>query len=75
MRHSQKRPPSTQPTPFFLSWARGKQMGSQEADPPSPSPEALPSRGWSWLREEESRGPVRGGSSLRRHMWLDLKSY
>lgn len=59
--------PSCSAGPAASRWALGRQT-------PSPSPEAAPSGGWSPAREG-SRGPARGGSLLRRHMWLDLKSY
>lgn len=59
--------PSGAAGPGASRWALGRQ-------PPSPSPKAAPSGGWSRAREGD-RGPVRGGSVLHRHMWLDLKSY
>lgn len=68
-----KAPSALWPISFWLSRDQGKQMGSRETAP-SPSPKAAPSGGWSPAREG-NRGPVRGGSVLHRHMWLDLKSY
>lgn len=54
-----------------LGW--GQADGLSKADN-LPQPEAAPVEGG--LHEGRgSRGPGRGDSALRRHMWLDLKSY
>lgn len=49
--------PPHQPTPFLLSWVRGEQMGSGEADP---LPKPAQSKGWSQAREEGGPRPCEG---------------
>lgn len=41
--------------PILLSWARGKQMGSWEADPPPPAPSLLRVKGG--LRQKRRGDP------------------
>lgn len=75
-RHPQEKAPRAPPAPALPLLAprgRGEQMGSREAGP-LPQPRLLGVEG-GLQRGREHRGPARGGSALRRHMWLDLKSY